>query len=141
MTALRRLVRAHVAPAAWLLTAALFLKLLVPAGYMLSVEGNAISVVPCRGVAPTISADMPGMAAHHGGGKTHDDRGEGARELPCAFAGLGLAGLAAVDPVLLAAAILFAAAVALRPVARAARHAVPRPKPPSHAPPIPASTS
>ncbi|SDA11716.1 DUF2946 family protein [Sphingomonas sp. NFR15] len=113
--------RQHPALAAWLLTLALLLKLLVPSGYMLDASGRSIGLVLCSGMTPSHAAPMampmamPGMAHH----ADHDSKKDGqTAEQPCAFAGLNAASLAAADPVLLAAAIAFVIAVVFRHVSQ-----------------------
>jgi hypothetical protein len=102
--------------------AALAMKLLVPAGYMLSAHHGRISVTLCAGVAPSpappaMTAPMAGM---HDGTRDHERKdSHGQVELPCAFAGLAHQALAAADPILLAAAIAYI--VALGVMARAHR--------------------
>lgn len=110
--------------AALICAAALLLKLLVPAGYMIAVDEGRFTITLCSGTAPrTVTMTMPGMhgdmagmhgAAHrrihasghgakdHGGSTDHDKA-----EMPCAFAGLTAASLAAVDAILLATLIAF----------------------------------
>ena len=79
-----------------LLLAALAVRALVPAGWMPAASAAGATVlVFCPGVTPAVgpTAAMPGM--HHG--KTGDPA-HPAAEHPCAFAGLGLAWVAAAVP-------------------------------------------
>lgn len=127
MTAFRRSLHRHRALAAWLVAAALVMKLLVPAGFMPMLSGAGLSLTLCSGYAqPPAAAGAHGMGAHYGAGMDHGaghDKGEhgGKAEMPCAFSGLANPSLAAVDPVLLVAAIafiietVFRAGVAVRP--------------------------
>lgn len=98
-----------------LCTAALLVKLLVPAGYMIDRDHRRIAITICSGDAPaqmtmSLPADMPAM---HGGdmaghGKTKD---RGKAEMPCAFSSLSSPAIGAIDPLLLATLIAFVLAV------------------------------
>lgn len=122
--AFRNHLRQHRVVAAWLLTLALLLKVIVPSGYMVDASGGSIGLVLCSGMAPTTVASthvmaMPGMAHH----VTHDTGHEGKKngqttEQPCAFAGLNAVSLAATDPILLALAIAFVIAIVFRQVSQ-----------------------
>lgn len=97
--------------AAWLIVAALLMKVLVPAGYMLDVSGGSVTVELCSGYGPMpMTMAMPGTAHH---GDKHDG---GKAEQPCAFAGLTAPALAGADPMLLALAIAFIIAAVFRVV-------------------------
>ncbi len=89
-----------------LCAATLLLKLLVPTGYMIDNESGRMTVTICSGFGPaTMTMDMLGM---HG---DMTDRGQskdrGKAEMPCAFSGLSAAMLGSIDPVQLAALIVF----------------------------------
>ena len=89
-----------------LCVATLFLKLLVPTGYMIASDHGQLAITLCSGVAPAAKTmDMPGMAGDmsaHGPSKDH-----GSVEMPCAFSGLSAASLGAVDVILIVALIIF----------------------------------
>jgi hypothetical protein len=112
VAALRRLLaQRHLALP--LLLATLLLKLLVPTGYMVAAEQGHIAIMLCPGTVPSPAAatmsSMHGMHANmldHGKSKDH-----GLVEMPCAFAGLAAATLAAIDPALLIALIAFIMAI------------------------------
>jgi hypothetical protein len=118
---------------AWLMALALLLKVAVPSGYMLDTHSGAIAIVACSGMGPMQMAAMPAMADHgaHGPHKRSDKA-----ELPCAFAGLNAASVAAADPLLLAIAIAFGLALVFRrvvpPVVATALHL----RPPLRGPPL-----
>ncbi len=122
--------------AAWLVAAALLLRMLVPTGYMLDVSGDAVTIALCSGHGPmAMAAPMPGMARHvdkHDGSK----RDAGKAEQPCAFAGLNAPALGGTDPLLLLVALAFIMAAVfradLRPAPRRIRHL----RPPLRAPPL-----
>ncbi|TPG49334.1 DUF2946 family protein [Sphingomonas glacialis] len=92
--------------------AALLLKLLVPAGYMVASDHGRLAIIICSGTMPSpMTMAMPG---------THGDmtdpgapKDHGKAEMPCAFAGLSAAMMAAVDPILLAGLVAFVMAIGL----------------------------
>ena len=124
---------------------ALTMKLLTPTGYMFVQEAGRITVALCPGFAAvpsvTTMAAMPGMAAMSadhgmGHGGDHGSKDHAKPEMPCAFSGLSALALGAVDAILLAAALAFVAALALRPVRAPARRRAPYLRPPSRGPPL-----
>ncbi|WP_322963259.1 hypothetical protein [Sphingomonas fuzhouensis] len=145
MTAIRSLfAQRHLA--VLLCAAALLLKLLIPAGYMIGqVDGHA-AIILCPSTTPAPeAAAMPhgaGMAMgpmvmHHdpaGHPAGHSDKSHG-HDMPCAFAGLAAPSLAATDPIQLALFIAFVMAIGLAmPVAPRPR-ATPYLRPPLRGPP------
>lgn len=95
-----------------LCVATLLLKLLVPTGYMINNDHGRVAITICSGFGPaTMTMDMPGM---HGDmpddGKSKD---HGKTEMPCAFSGLSAAMLGSIDPIQLAALIVFILALGL----------------------------
>ncbi len=134
---LRRLLLTHRRIAALIAAAALVLRILVPTGYMLASEHGRITVAVCTGLAggTQMAMDMPGM--HHAMPAPDKPMDHGKAEMPCAFAGLSLLALGAVDPALLLAALAFVMALALfvapRPRLRAAAFL----RPPLRGPPSP----
>ncbi|MCP3735481.1 hypothetical protein M9979_11430 [Sphingomonas sp. RP10(2022)] len=136
MTSLRRLLLDHRALALWLALAALTVKLLVPAGFMVgTVEGRPVLQL-CSGFAPV--AAMP-MAHHAMAGympaSHHDKADHAAPEMPCPYAALAQGTLAAVDPLLLGPALAFVLALGFAATIRPPRRAIPYLRPPSHGPP------
>ena len=141
--ALRRHVLAHRHLATLICVAALALKLLIPSGYMISAEHGRIAITICSGFAPqTISPvtsrdmdltmpEMHGDMADQGKSDEH-----GRTEMPCAFSSLSAHALAAVDPVLLIAAIAFVMAVGSRAVGSPRLALTPHLRPPSQGPPV-----
>jgi len=106
--------------------AALLLKLLIPAGYMIGQVDGRAAIILCPGSAP-VPAPAPVPMAHDGAmamdhaamsharseqGSGHSGQDHG-RDMPCAFAGLTAPGLAATDPIQLALLIAFVMAVGL----------------------------
>jgi hypothetical protein len=121
--------------AAVICVATLLLKLLVPTGYMVESDDGRLTIAICSGTVPrTMTMAMPGMHGDmpdHGKPKDH-----GKAEMPCAFSGLSAAALAAVDPIQLAALIVFI--LAMGPFGQAPPPASPRTylRPPLRGPPI-----
>ena len=112
------------------------MKILVPAGFMPVVSGARVTIEICGGIAPaqTVMAPMtamtmPGMA-HHPGKADHQER-----KMPCAFSGLTAPSLAAVDPVLLAIAIVFIVGLVFRVTPAVPIAAQPYLRPPLRGPP------
>ncbi|WP_312490321.1 hypothetical protein [Sphingomonas sp.] len=147
MTAIRSLIaQRHLA--ALLCLAALLLKLVVPSGYMIGEARGRWAIMLCPGTitAPQstpldpVSAmpTMPGMshaaATDHGRSDHPDDRHQRA-EMPCAFAGLSAAALAATDPIQLVALLAFVLATGFVAVAATVRSAPPYLRPPLRGPP------
>jgi hypothetical protein len=95
-----------------LCAAALLLKLLVPTGYMIDNTSGQISITLCSGFGPApMATDMPGM---HGDMPDHGKSSDhGKAEMPCAFSSLSAAMTGAIDPIQLAALIVFILAVGL----------------------------
>jgi hypothetical protein len=108
--------------------AALLFKLLVPTGYMIAADHGRLAITICPGVVPHVMMagdDMPdhamsaghGMSANHATAPGHGKAPDHARaDTPCAFAGLAVASLAAIDPIQLAALIAFVLSLALAQV-------------------------
>jgi hypothetical protein len=108
-----------------LLAAALFLRLLVPSGYMVGSAAGAPALVPCP------AAVAAPVMAHHG---HHDGRTPHA-EAPCPFAALAAPALPPADPLTLAPPPPgFALAPAWLPAERPAPGAA-APPPPARGPP------
>lgn len=127
MNAVRRLILSHRRLAAAVMLAALCMRLLVLTGFMPTMADGTITVSICSGSgARTMAIALPGLADHDPGTTDHP-----ASQMPCAFAGLGLASLAAVDPVVLAVAIAFVMARAPAGLVR-----VPSPRPEYLRPPL-----
>jgi hypothetical protein len=113
MGAYRVFLREHRWLALWLIAAALAVKALVPAGYMLAdTGGKTLTVAICDGsgpVAMTIALPMdPDHAKAPDGAK--QDGG-------CAFSALAHATMGGADPALLIAAIAFLLALGFAPAA------------------------
>jgi len=97
--------------------AALALRLLVPAGYMISSEHGQIGMALCSNTAgqPSVTA----MSAMHGNTPDHGrSRDHGKGEMPCAFSSLSAQALGSIDPILMVAAIAFIMVTGRRRVRR-----------------------
>lgn len=115
-----------------LVACSLAVRLIVPAGFMPALDGGRITLQICSGMASTETmATMPTM--HHG---KSDLPAKSRIETPCAFAGMGVAALGTVDPVLLLAAVLFAFLIASRAVSQVLPAPPGRLRPPLRAPPL-----
>jgi hypothetical protein len=116
--------------------AALLLKLLVPAGYMIGSEHNRATITFCSGVAPqAMTTAMPGMRGAMSDHDTPKDHGKA--EMPCAFASLSTASLGATNPILLVTLIAFVMAVGLSPAVLPAITRRSNLRPPLRGPPAP----
>lgn len=112
-----------------ILAAALFLRLLIPTGFMPDVSGGSIQITICTGYGP-MKMTMDG-ADRRGGDLGHDAKAR----MACPFIGLSAPTLAGADALYLIVAAIFAAALSLLtappPTARAFR----RLRPPLRGPP------
>jgi len=111
MAALRRLLRTCPALAALIVAAALAVRVLVPAGYMPTLDNGRIVIGICNGYGPMTMAIAVSGLDHHGDADGHQ------AQSPCAFADLALPLIGAVA-LLLAEALPPRAAARLRPPLR-----------------------
>ncbi|WP_235037532.1 MULTISPECIES: hypothetical protein [unclassified Novosphingobium] len=128
---MRHFFRDRPALAALLLAAALFLKALIPAGYMPAAPDTGLIVALCSGTMPagsTVTIAIPKKSSHQ-------DHTTSTADHPCAFAPLGTAMTGAdFAPLVLAAlAFVFVTAIVRAPLSLPAKAAHFRP--PSQAPP------
>jgi hypothetical protein len=123
--------------AALLLAAALCLKALVPAGYMVGQQANLLTITICadapgghtdRAIAIPFSGTESGSAADH-----RADHGK--TDQTCPYSALTMASLTGADALLLAAALAFAVALAYRPIVPASARRASRLRPPLRGPP------
>lgn len=129
---LRNLILANRRLACAVLVLALMMKIIMPTGFMPSVSNGQIVVSICSGTGPiTMVMTIPGLEHR----KSEGDGHQGEAGQPCAFSGLSAPLLAAVDPILLAAAILFVVALGMRSLALPAATAPPYLRPPLRGPP------
>lgn len=128
---LRRLAMSNRMLAGMVIALALAMKLFIPTGFMPTLDDGHIVVSVCSGMGQTkMVIAIPGLE------KSQSKDGQHSKaEQPCAFAGLSAPSLAAVDPLLLAIAILFVLALGIRPLAKPASKAPPYLRPPLRGPP------
>lgn len=113
MNAIRHPLHRHRCWAAALVVVALFIAMLVPAGYMPVMADGALLMRPCSGWNGPVVADAAVSVGHgdHDLGD-HDlhtqdspDRSHDGLEMPCAFSSPSAAVAMRIDPILLAIAI------------------------------------
>ncbi|MFA5490905.1 MAG: hypothetical protein WC284_17125, partial [Candidimonas sp.] len=105
MTALRRHIHRYRWLSAALIMAALLVRMLVPVGYMPGTADGAFVLRPCDGLRAMMGAVAADAAmtsddyvhADHGDAQG-DGAGHGKLQSPCAFSGLAIPSLAAIDP-------------------------------------------
>lgn len=132
MHRLCRLVLANRPFACAVFALALLMKIVVPSGFMPTISNGQVVVSVCSGMGPTTMVmTIPGLE-HKSSGDSHG----GKAEQPCAFAGLSAPSLAAANPVLLAAAILFMLGLGMRPLVLPTSTAPPYLRPPLRGPPL-----
>ncbi|WP_298675784.1 hypothetical protein [uncultured Sphingomonas sp.] len=130
MAALRRLLRTCPALAALIVAAALLVRVLVPAGYMPTLDNGRIVIAVCSGYGPAMMAiTIPGL-------DHHDAQDGDQAKSPCAFADLALPMIGGADPIQLAQALLFILAIALLLAETAPPRAAARLRPPLRGPPL-----
>jgi hypothetical protein len=133
MTLLRALIFDHRKLAMLLVAAALAVKALVPAGYMVSRGPLILTVSICAeslGTQQTRQLVIP-MKDGQVPSSKHDKR-DGA----CAYSALGFGSLAAIDPILLAFALAFVLALGFVANAPMRRTLASRLRPPLRGPPL-----
>lgn len=114
MQLLRAFLMRHRALAALVVAAALCIKALVPAGYMIGTSARVLTVELCadaQGGHLTTQIVLPGNGKPAGGQGDH-----GKAEGTCAFSALSFASLNGAAPALLALALLFILTLGLTPV-------------------------
>nr|WP_315382831.1 hypothetical protein [uncultured Sphingomonas sp.] len=116
VSVLRRLLLEHRLLCGCLIAAALLMKAVLPAGFMPMQSGGTIVLGFCSGygpmpmATPTPMSMSLSMKEHRSSPDEHQPK----TEMPCAFGGLAMPGIAAVDPTLLALAIAFVVERAIR---------------------------
>jgi hypothetical protein len=130
MTALRHSLRDHRHIAAAIIALALLMRVLLPTGFMPEVSGGQITIALCTGHGPAAMAmAVPGTGDHKPGQPAKPD-------MPCPFSSASAQSLAGADPMLLAIAIAFVIALALRPIVLARIADAPHLRPPLRGPPL-----
>ena len=117
--------------ALWLIAAALAVKAIVPAGYMVA-PGKSFTVAVCSGTGEgTMTLTVP--MSQDGKGK-HDSTDKPAGG-SCAFSALGFAAMGGADLALLVAAVAWLIALGIGPVVLPSLARVPHRSPPLRGPP------
>ncbi|MEW9855793.1 DUF2946 family protein [Novosphingobium sp. M1R2S20] len=133
MRELRRILLSRRWCALLLLTAALAVKALVPAGFMVSAEAQVLTVSICAdasGAHLTREIVIPRQ-------QTSEDRAsQHAKSVVCPYAALSMAGTPGADPALLALALAFILALAFAPLPVPELAAPAQLRPPLRGPPI-----
>lgn len=133
MQVLRALVHRHRRLAVLLAVLALAIKALVPAGYMVGLQGTVLTVAIC--------ADASGGTVHKQivvppkGGASDLADAHAKAPATCAYAALGFAALAGADAALLALALAFVLALGFAPSRPAPQRRVAFLRPPLRGPP------
>lgn len=133
MQALRAFFHAHRRLAVLLFAAALAMKALVPAGFMLGQQSRVLTIEIC---ADTLGAKITRqiVVPHQskpGEGQSAQAKGAGT----CAFSSLAMASLAGADAALLALALAFIIALGFTPAAQPQLRRVAHLRPPLRGPP------
>ena len=131
MDSMRAFFRGHRKLAALLVTAALLLKLAVPAGFMVGTGANAITVEICHGISAPASASVAAIPVKHADQEPPGKSGKG----ECPYGALAMASLSGTDTVLLALALAFILALGFAPMRFALLHRAPFLLPPLRGPP------
>lgn len=131
MGALRLFLHDHRRLAAVLLAAVLCLKAVMPAGYMVSTQDRVLTVTVC--------AESTGQQIQHQiiiPGKPAAPAPQDMAQGKCAFAPLGMEGIAGGDPVLLLLAAAFAIALGFAPIPLLRLRRADHLRPPLRGPPL-----
>jgi hypothetical protein len=128
----RALLLRHRTIAMLLIAAALCMKVLVPAGFMVGSERKVLTIEIC---ADTLGARLTRQIVIPVAGKSTGGPGTHKSDTACPFSALGMATLGGADVVLLAAALAFVLAVGLAPLLAPAVSSPTRLRPPLRAPP------
>jgi hypothetical protein len=133
MSGLHALIRDHRTLAIFLVALALFVKVLVPQGFMLGGSQKLLAVQLCLdGIShQTVQIAIPTDGKSQGDGSGH----HGKADSPCAFTSLSMASTTGVDAPLLAKALAFILALGFSPVHLVLRGQISRLRPPLRGPP------
>jgi len=128
MTSIRALIRDHRTLAMLLVAVALFVKVLVPSGYMAGTGQKLLSVQICLdGINhKTVQLAVPADGSSHQDSQGHP---------PCAFTALSMGALGGIDAPLLALAIAFILALGFAPTHPVLRGRASHLRPPLRGPP------
>ena len=135
MGLIRTFLRDHRELAIWLVALALALKVLVPAGTMISSQGSSIVIRICDGQEHAqVRQIMVGQGT--GGKADHGPADHGKGDGICPYSALGHASLGGTDPALLATALAFILTLAFAPLAPTRLLRIAHASPPLRGPPV-----
>ena len=133
MLPFRVLVRDHRKFAALLVSLALFMKVLVPAGYMLGTEGRILTVEICSDAS---GLNLTKQIIIPTGGKSQDGQaGHAKADSTCPFTSLTMGAVSGADPALLLVALTFILLHAFAPLVPPLRERPNYLRPPLRGPP------
>ena len=130
MHAFRAFLRSHRQLAALLIAAALCMKALIPAGYMIGADARVLTVQIC---ADSLGHAVTKQIAIPQKGHTSDKQSQ--MDGTCAFTSLGHATLGGADPIQLAIALVFILALGFAPLVTPAPRPISHLRPPLRGPP------
>ena len=131
MRLLRALILRHRALAALAVLAALCMKVVVPAGYMIEQGSRILTVRMCDEAGGGHAFKQIAIPLKNGGSEAGSKQAKG----ECPFAGHGTTGLAGADPALLALAIAFILALGFAPARISLARRIAYLRPPLRGPP------
>ncbi|MDE1916780.1 MAG: hypothetical protein KGJ57_15100 [Sphingomonadales bacterium] len=124
----------HRCLAVLLVALALCMKALVPAGYMLASDRQVVTIRICADTVGQMITKQIVLPQNPQTPGTHKGKGES----PCHFTALGHGLLGAVEPILLALALITLMALGFAPMRPATAQSAARLRPPLRGPPAPA---
>jgi hypothetical protein len=135
MTALRAFVLRHFLLAMMLVGAALCLRMVMPAGFMVAPDAKVLTISICvdsldHDAIAQIAIPMKGTAGKSGGSGSSAGKGD------CAFSSLSMASTAGADAALLALALAFIIALGFAPTPAPRPRRLARLRPPLRGPPL-----
>lgn len=133
MDILRAFLSRHRAFAALVVAAALCMKALVPAGYMIGHDSVTLTVELCTDASGATVTRQITVAKHAAPGEK--TAGQAQASEACPYAGLAMPALAGTDPALLALALAFILALGFAPLRRAPQRRFHHVLPPLRGPP------
>lgn len=133
MHVLRAFLRRHRALAALVVAAALCMKALLPAGYMIGHESMTLTVELCTDASGAKVTKQITVAKHGGPGEKAGSQAQASEA--CPYAGLAMPALAGADTALLALALAFILALGFAPLRPAPQRRFHHVLPPLRGPP------
>ena len=132
MLCLRAFFQHHRRWALWLIAAALCMKVLVPAGYMVGEDSRMLTIRICADASGhDVLRQIALPAAEHKAPGSDKARADSV----CPFSALGHGAIGGTDPILLALAILFLLALGFAPASAPAPRRIAYLRPPLRGPP------